>query len=43
MNYAVIFSGGVGSRMRSKVGPKQYMEVEGKPILIYTLERFSTN
>lgn len=39
-NYALIFASGVGSRMRSTVGPKQFMEVEGKPILIYTLERF---
>lgn len=43
MNYVVIFAGGVGSRMSSKLGPIQYMEVEEKPILIYTLERFSTN
>lgn len=27
--------------MRSTVGPKQFMEVNGKPILIYTLERFA--
>lgn len=39
-NYALIFASGIGSRMRSTVGPKQFMEVEGKPILIYTLERF---
>lgn len=43
MNYVVIFSGGVGSRMSCKLGPIQYMEVEQKPILIHTLERFSTN
>lgn len=40
MNIAVIFAGGVGSRMRNTTGPKQFMEVLGKPILIYTLERF---
>jgi 2-C-methyl-D-erythritol 4-phosphate cytidylyltransferase len=41
MNIAVIFAGGVGSRMRNKKGPKQFMEVLGKPILAYTLDRFS--
>jgi len=40
MNVAVIFAGGIGSRMRNTTGPKQFMEVLGKPILIYTLERF---
>lgn len=39
-NYALIFASGVGSRMRTTVGPKQFLEVKGKPILIYTLERF---
>ena len=39
-NYALIFASGVGSRMRSTIGPKQFLEVKGKPILIYTLERF---
>lgn len=39
-NYALIFASGVGSRMRTTVGPKQFLEVKGKPILVYTLERF---
>jgi 2-C-methyl-D-erythritol 4-phosphate cytidylyltransferase len=39
-NYALIFASGIGSRMRTTVGPKQFLEVNGKPILIYTLERF---
>lgn len=39
-NFALIFASGVGSRMRSTIGPKQFLEVKGKPILIYTLERF---
>ena len=43
MNYAVILSGGVGSRMRQDGFPKQYIEIYGKPILIYTLERFNNN
>jgi len=40
MNYAIILSGGIGSRMRTDGFPKQYIEVKGKPILIYTLEIF---
>ena len=42
MNIALIFAGGVGLRMG--VGtPKQLLEVEGKPIIIYTLEQFSSH
>ena len=40
MNYAVILSGGVGRRMGNDGLPKQYMEVKGKPVLVYTLEKF---
>jgi len=40
MNYAIILSGGIGTRMKTEGLPKQYLEVEGKPILIYTLEVF---
>ena len=44
MNIAVIFAGGVGSRMKARGGtPKQFLEVHGKPILIYTLEKFEFN
>ncbi len=43
MNIAVIFAGGIGSRMKSKGTPKQFLEVNGKPILIYTLEKFENN
>lgn len=39
-NYAVILSGGVGTRMKMGSFPKQYLEVKKKPILIYTLECF---
>lgn len=37
---AVIFAGGVGARMRSEDTPKQFIEVDGKPIIIRTLEVF---
>lgn len=39
MNFAVILAGGVGSRMGQAI-PKQYLEIEGKPVLIHTLEKF---
>ena len=43
MNIAVIFAGGVGSRMNTKGTPKQFLCVHGKPILIFTLEHFQKN
>jgi 3,4-dihydroxy-2-butanone 4-phosphate synthase/2-C-methyl-D-erythritol 4-phosphate cytidylyltransferase len=39
MNYALILAGGVGSRMKSDL-PKQYLELEGKPILAHALSPF---
>lgn len=42
-NIAVIFSGGVGTRMNSKAKPKQFLELHGKPIIIYTLELFQSH
>ena len=39
-NVAVIFAGGTGQRMNTKTKPKQFLELHGKPILIYTLEQF---
>ena len=40
MTIAVIFAGGVGKRMNSKVKPKQFLEMWGKPIIVHTLEVF---
>ncbi len=40
MNVAVIFAGGIGSRMGKTVKPKQFLEVDNKPIIIHTLEKF---
>lgn len=40
MNVAVIFAGGVGSRMTSAAVPKQFLEIHGKPIIVHTLEHF---
>lgn len=42
-NIAVIFAGGVGSRMNAKSRPKQFLELNGKPIIIYTLELFDNH
>ena len=41
MNIAVIFAGGTGQRMNTKTKPKQFLELHGKPIIIYTLEHFN--
>lgn len=43
MNIGVIFAGGVGSRMRSKEKPKQFLEIYGKPIIVHTIEHFEAN
>lgn len=40
MNIGIIFAGGTGSRMNSASKPKQFLEIHGKPVLIYTLEHF---
>ncbi len=39
MNIAIIIAGGVGSRMGHDV-PKQFININDKPVLIYTLESF---
>ena len=39
-NVAVIFAGGTGQRMNTRTRPKQFLELHGKPIIIYTLEEF---
>ena len=43
MNIAVIFAGGVGSRMHSKGRPKQFLELYNKPIIIHTIEHFDNH
>lgn len=40
MNIAIIFAGGTGQRMNTKTKPKQFLELHGKPIIIYTIEHF---
>ncbi len=41
-NYAIILAGGIGKRMGADI-PKQFLEIEGKPIIVYTLEKFQSN
>ena len=38
-NIAVIFAGGSGVRMGAGK-PKQFLEIDGRPIIIYTLDIF---
>lgn len=42
MNTAIILAGGVGSRFGAD-RPKQFVEVLGKPILVYTIEIFQNH
>ena len=42
-NIAVIFAGGAGQRMKTVSRPKQFLELNGKPIMIYTLELFDNH
>lgn len=42
-NIAVIFAGGTGQRMNIKNRPKQFLELHGKPILVYTIEQFQNH
>ena len=42
MNIAVILAGGVGARMGEAV-PKQFIDVYGKPVLVYVLEVFQNH
>lgn len=39
MNVAIVFAGGVGTRMGSEI-PKQFLELNGKPVLTHTLSLF---
>lgn len=43
MNIAIIFAGGSGKRMNTISRPKQFLELNGKPVMIYTLELFDNH
>lgn len=40
MVFALILAGGIGSRMGSKDKPKQYLMLDGRPVIIHTIENF---
>ena len=42
MNIAIIIAGGSGQRMKQEI-PKQFLNVNDKPIIIYTLEAFQSH
>ena len=42
MNIALIIAGGTGARMRQEI-PKQFLNVNDKPVVIYTLEAFQSH
>lgn len=42
MNFALVLSGGTGTRMGTDI-PKQYIEVGGRPILSYCMEKLSSH
>ena len=41
-NHVILLAGGVGRRMGIDT-PKQFLEVEQKPIIVYTIENFQKN
>lgn len=43
VNYAIVLAAGVGQRMRNGGLPKQFLKLMGKPIIIYTLEKFEAS
>lgn len=40
MNYALILAGGKGTRMGNTGVPKQFIQINNKPIIMYTIENF---
>lgn len=41
-NYLILLAGGVGKRMGANI-PKQFIEVNDKPIIAYTIDKFQKN
>lgn len=41
-NYLILLAGGVGKRMGAEI-PKQFLKVDGKPIIVYSIENFQRN
>ncbi len=43
MNNVIIFAGGSGTRMNTTSRPKQFLQLYGKEIIVYTLENFQNH
>ncbi|EIE5888623.1 NTP transferase domain-containing protein, partial [Listeria innocua] len=43
MIYAQILAGGKGTRMGNVSMPKQFLPLNGKPIIVHTVEKFILN
>lgn len=41
-NYVILTAGGIGSRMANEI-PKQFINVNDKPIIVYTMEAFQSH
>lgn len=41
-NYVILLAGGVGKRMQTDI-PKQFIEINNKPIIVYAIENFQKN
>lgn len=41
-NYVILLAGGIGKRMGTDI-PKQFLQVKGKPVIVYTIENFQRN
>ena len=42
MNIGLLIAGGVGQRMGQEI-PKQFININDKPVIIYTLEAFQNH
>ena len=42
MNIAILTAAGVGSRLEQEV-PKQFLSINDKPLLVYTMEKFQSH
>ena len=42
MNIALLTAAGSGSRMQQEI-PKQFIHINNKPVILYTLEAFQTS
>lgn len=43
MNYAIILASGTGTRVKSSKIPKQFIEINNKPIVAHTIDKFLLN